>query len=289
MSGPLVRVKGATLMAAQFCSTCGKPAVAGDRFCRSCGESLYDTPVGQSGAPAPAHQEAATPQAGVAAYPVQSQFGYEAAPVQGAGYGYGYGAAVADSKPLAMFDVEYPQQLSRGLIWIKWWLLVIPHLVVLYVLGAVAGILWFVSWWVILFTGRYPRGMFDFMVGYFRWQANVAAYVLFMRDEYPPFSLEPGRYPVHFSLDYPGQLSRGLIWIKWWLLLIPHVLVLYVLQLAAGVCWFIAWWAILLTGRYPPGVFNFLVGVVRWSLRVNTYFYLMTDRYPPFTTAAMPA
>jgi hypothetical protein len=273
-------------MAAQFCSTCGSPAVAGDRFCRKCGETLYEATMDLPREVARGGMEEMAPQAGVAAYPPSGQFGYSPAPQ--AGYGYGYGTAVADSRPLAMFDVEYPQQSSRGLIFISWWLLVIPHFVVLYVLNAVAGIINFIAWFAILFTGKYPRGMYDFMVGYMRWIGNVSAYVLFMRDEYPPFSLEPGRYPVHFSIDYPGNLSRGLIFIKW-LLVFPHLIVLSLVGMAALVCWFIAWWAILFTGRYPPGMFNFLVGVLRWSLRVNTYTYLMTDRYPPFSTAPNPA
>jgi hypothetical protein len=260
--------------------------VGSDRFCRKCGESLYDSAPDQPRGAAQAGMEDYPGQGGGAVYAPQGQFGYGAAPAQG--MGYGYGTATADSRPLAMFDVEYPQQSSRGLIFISWWLLAIPHFIVLYVLSAVASIIWFVSWWVILFTGTYPRGMFDFMVGFFRWQANVAAYVLFMRDEYPPFSLEASRYPVHFSIDYPTSLSRGLIFIKW-LLVFPHLIVLSFLGMAAAVCWFVAWWAILFTGRYPPGMFNFLVGVVRWSVRVNTYYYFMTDRYPPFTTAAYPS
>lgn len=144
-----------------------------------------------------------------------------------------------------------------------------------------------VSWFAILFTGRYPPSLFDFVVGYLRWSANTGAYVLLMRDEYPPFTNAAGAYPVRFALDYPPRLSRGLIFIKW-LLVIPHIIVLYLLGLAAMVCAFVAWLAIIFTGRYPAGLFNFVTGVFRWSMRVNTYYYLLTDHYPPFTTAAVP-
>ncbi len=85
------------------------------------------------------------------------------------------------------FEVEYPEKLSRLLILVKW-LLVIPHLFVLYFYGIIVGIVIFLSWWAILFTGRYPKGMFDFVVGYHRWSVRVNAYTSLLRDEYPPFS-----------------------------------------------------------------------------------------------------
>ena len=86
-----------------------------------------------------------------------------------------------------IFNVEYPERLSRLLIFVKW-LLVIPHLIVLYFYGIVVGIVMFLAWWAILFTGRYPKGMFDMVVGYNRWSARVNAYASLLRDEYPPFS-----------------------------------------------------------------------------------------------------
>jgi hypothetical protein len=89
------------------------------------------------------------------------------------------------------------------------------------------------------------------------------------------------QYPVTFNVDYPQQLSRGLIFIKW-LLAIPHYIILYVLEIASWVVTVIAWFAILFTGRYPLGMFNFNVGVQRWQNRVWAYVYLMTDKYPPF-------
>jgi len=121
------------------------------------------------------------------------------------------------------------------------------------------------------------------VVGDFRWNANVSAYLAFMRDEYPPFSMEAGRYPVTLEVDYPERLSRWLIFVKW-LLVIPNVIVLMVLGLAYYVTLIIAWFAILFTGRYPKGLFDFGVGVSRWSLRASAYaFYLFTDKYPPFS------
>ena len=188
--------------------------------------------------------------------------------------------ATASSYPLR-FDVEYPERLSRWLIFMKW-LLAIPHFLILYALGAVAYVIIIIAWFAILFTGRYPEGLFKFVVGVYRWSANVGAYIVLMRDEYPPFSMEAGRYPVTYEVDYPERLSRWLIFVKW-LLVIPSVIVLMVLGLAYYVTLIIAWFAILFTGRYPKGLFGFGVGVMRWSQRVNAYVYLLRDEYPPFS------
>ena len=179
------------------------------------------------------------------------------------------------------FDIEYPDRLSRWLIFVKW-LLAIPHFLILYALGAVVNIITFIAWFAILFTKRYPRGLFDFVVNVNRWNANVLAYYGLFRDEYPPFSWEPGNYPVTYEVDYPEELSRWLIFVKW-LLAIPHFIVLMFLYIAAFVAWFIAWLAVLFTGRFPRGLFDFIVGVVRWNYRVNAYTNLLRDDYPPFS------
>jgi len=190
-------------------------------------------------------------------------------------------AAGAPGYPLR-FDIEYPEQLSRWLIFVKW-LLAIPHFLILYALSAVANVITFIAFFAILFTGRYPRGLFDLVVNIYRWQENVFAYYGLFRDEYPPFSWEAGKYPVTFEVDYPENLSRWMIFVKW-LLAIPHFIVLFFLYIVAFVVWVIVWFAILFTGRFPRGLFDFLVGVNRWSLRVNAYAtLLLRDDYPPFS------
>jgi hypothetical protein len=189
--------------------------------------------------------------------------------------------ATAASYPLR-FDVEYPERLSRWKIFVKW-LLIIPHIIVLYLLALVAYLITFVAWLVILITGNYPEGLFKFVVGVVRWSANVNAYILLMRDEYPPFTMDAGQYPVTLEVDYPERLSRWLIFVKW-LFVIPNIIVLMVVGLAYYVTLIIAWFAILFTGRYPEGLFRFGVGVQRWSLRASAYSsYLFTDKYPPFS------
>jgi hypothetical protein len=188
--------------------------------------------------------------------------------------------ATAASYPLR-YDVEYPERLSRWKIFVKW-LLVIPNAIVLYVLALVAYLLTVVAWFAILFTGRFPQGLFNFVVGVYRWSANVGAYMLLMRDEYPPFTMEAGRYPVTYEVDYPDRLSRWLIFVKW-LFVIPNMIVLMVLLLAYYVTLIIAWFAILFTGRYPKGLFSFGVGVMRWNMRASAYMYFLRDEYPPFS------
>ena len=101
------------------------------------------------------------------------------------------------------YDVAYPQQLSRGLIFVKWWLLAIPHYLFISALNGVHNVVTLIAFFAILFTAKFPRGLFDFMVGVNRWNANVAAYALFMRDEYPPFDLAAGKYPVTYEVAYP--------------------------------------------------------------------------------------
>lgn len=188
--------------------------------------------------------------------------------------------APAQSYPVR-YDVEYPQELNRWLIFVKW-ILAIPHLLILYGLGIVAGAITFIAFFAILFTKRYPKELFQFVVGIQRWNANVTAYTGLMRDEYPPFSWEPGKYPVNFDIDYPEDLSRWLIFIKW-LLVIPHLIILVLLYIVALFVMLIAFFAILFTKKFPDSLFKFVVGVNRWSQRTTAYYYLMRDEYPPFS------
>ena len=190
-------------------------------------------------------------------------------------------AAVPAGYPLR-FDVQYPQQLSRGLIFVKL-LLAIPHFLILNALGNFQGVITLIAFFAILFTKRFPPTLFDFYVKAARWTANVGAYAGLFRDEYPPFGWDPGQYPpVTYEVDYPQQLSRWMVFVKW-LLAVPHYIVLAVLFVVGIVVWIISWFAILFTGRFPRGLFDFLVGVLRWSFRVQVYVLLLRDEYPPFS------
>lgn len=150
----------------------------------------------------------------------------------------------------------------------------------LWALGIVTSVITFVAFFAILFTGQYPRGLWDISLSVMRWEMRVNVYLGLMRDEYPPFGDEP--YPIRFELLYPTHLSRWEIFVKW-LLVIPHLIALWVLGIISGVATAVAWFAILFTGGYPRTLFDFNVGVLRWSSRVSIYTVLMSDEYPPFT------
>lgn len=135
---------------------------------------------------------------------------------------------------------------------------------------------------MILFRQKYPKWWFDWNLALSRFGMRVSAYLALMRDEYPSTDEEQA---VHLDLVYPDvktNLNRWLPLVKWFLA-IPHYIILVFMGIAAVVCVIIAWFAILFTGRYPKGLFDFVLGVSRWSLRVEAYAFLMlTDKYPPF-------
>jgi len=213
---------------------------------------------------------------------------------------------VTSSDPYAArLEIDYPERLDRltsafRLLWI------IPIAIVLGVLsgsstetartvsgsavttttrsgGGIAGGLFLATLLMILFRRRYPRWWFDFAREFARFGARVGAYLFLLTDRYPSTVEEQA---VHLDVDYPdveADLNRWLPLVKW-LLAIPHYVVLAVLALGALVVGVIAWFAILFTGRFPRPLFDYLVGVGRWSLRVEAYaILLVTDRYPPFS------
>lgn len=149
------------------------------------------------------------------------------------------------------------------------------------VLGAVAAVVAFIAWFAILFTGRYPEGLWTLVAFYMRWRVRASAYTALLRDEYPPFG--DGDYPASLEIRRPeGPRNRLTVFFRL-LLAIPHLIAISIL----GVAWFvvtvIAWFAILFTGQYPSGLFDFSVGVLRWTTRVEAYLLLLEDEYPPFS------
>jgi Domain of unknown function (DUF4389) len=203
--------------------------------------------------------------------------------------------------------------------WLIKWILAIPHYIVLVFLQIAAVVVTVIAFFAILFTGKYPRALFDFNVGVLRWRWRVAFYALYAlgTDKYPPFSLQPKpEYPADLEVDYPERLHRGLVLIKWWLLAIPHYLVLAAFYSGSarfgmvgmrhwggrghdGQNWhhwgggsavvplisvllLIAVIGLLFTARYPKGLYDFVIGIDRWAIRVRAYASLMRDEYPPF-------
>ncbi len=194
----------------------------------------------------------------------------------------------------AAYPVSVTGELDPALgqwLWLVKWLLAIPHVIVLSFLWIAFFFLSIGAFFAILFTGKYPRGIFDFNVGVLRWSWRVGfyAYTALATDRYPPFSLSTRDYPANLEVEYPKQLSRGLVLIKWWLLAIPHYIVVTVFSgggaggpgLASVLAVFGAVGR-LFRGRYPADIFTLVMGFNRWSLRVGAYATLMTDEYPPF-------
>jgi hypothetical protein len=222
-------------------------------------------------------------------------------------------AAEADGAPVpvgvaadgATLRPPEPVQLSGHLDpdlsnwqWLVKWFLAIPHFIVLAFLWIGFFVLTVVAWFAILFTGRYPRALFDFNVGVLRWNWRVQYYATSVlgTDRYPPFSLAPADYPATLDIAYPDQLSRGLVLVKSWLLAIPQLLIVGAFVATGGIgrdrvgatisllgaLVLVAAVALLFTRKYPQGLFDFIMGTHRWIIRVVAYVALMTDVYPPF-------
>jgi hypothetical protein len=218
-------------------------------------------------------------------------------------------------------DRAYPLRLEGHLqpdlsrwLWLVKWILAIPHFIVLWILWFVLLVLTVVAGIVVLFTGRYPAPIFGFTEGVLRWSWRVAFYALVLGcDKYPPFKFESDpNYPADLSIDYPRRLSRGLVLVKWWLLAIPHYLVLAVFsgrtvtigshghgwgswpgggaeygygRVGPGLIGLLVLFAaisLLFRRVYPGGIFDFMMGMERWGYRVSAYVLLLRDEYPPF-------
>ncbi|MBX3072196.1 MAG: DUF4389 domain-containing protein [Thermomicrobiales bacterium] len=187
--------------------------------------------------------------------------------------------AVPESDPEMLFDIPYPASLSRWKVLVKW-LLVTPHLVLFGLLAPVFLAVVVLAWFSILLTGRFPRPLWNFELQYMRRSTNQTTYAITLqRDEYPPFGEAP--YPAVLDIAYPEALARWKVLVKW-LFMLPNLLALAVVMAISAIAVFVAFWAILITGRYPRPLFDFVTGAFRWGHRWGAYFYLMTDRYPPF-------
>jgi hypothetical protein len=208
---------------------------------------------------------------------------------------------------------ELDPKLSRWL-WLVKWILLIPHYIVLFFLWVAYLVVTVIAFFAILFTGRYPRELFEFNLGVLRWTWRVGfyGYSALGMDRYPPFSLERTDHPALIDVPYPERLSRGLVLVKWWLLAIPQYIVVAILAGNWGWGWGWGdwgWWGggwsthiwgpsgggliailvlfaaivLLFTGRYPRGMFDLIVALNRWVFRVIAYATLMRDEYPPFS------
>ena len=180
-----------------------------------------------------------------------------------------------------------------GGLWLVKWLLAIPHYIILCFLFVAFVFVCIIAFFNILFAGKYPKSLFEFNTGVLRWGWRVGfySYEALGTDKYPPFSLDPDPdYPADLEIAYPEKLSSGLVLVKWWLLAIPHYIIVGILvggwfEWRIGLTTLLAIIGIIVVlfkGKYPPEIFKLVIGMSRWSYRVAAYASLMTDEYPPF-------
>ncbi len=217
---------------------------------------------------------------------------------------YGLGKSIHLVAPVVSPGATHPARLegqldptlSRGM-WLVKWLLAIPHYIVLAILWSAFPVVVLASGIMILFTGRYPKGFFEFVVGVLRWGWRVSFYAtgVLATDQYPPFTLARTGYSATFDVSYPERLSRGKVLVKSWLLALPHLLIIGLLSSSfwfaadgpasaglVGLLILVAAIGLLFTGEYLRGVFDLVMGIHRWVYRVFAYTSLLRDEYPPF-------
>lgn len=165
--------------------------------------------------------------------------------------------------------------------------ILIPHYFILFFISIAGFVLKFLSFWIVLFTGHYPEKFFNFQVNLYRWSLRLIARMFNLSDGYPAFGLKAMDDSVILDIPFPEKISRGLLVLRilfgFFYVIIPHFFVLFFRYIAVGVLLFIAWWAVLITGKFPEGFHSFISGTIRWEIRVGIYLGFMTDEYPPFS------
>jgi hypothetical protein len=189
------------------------------------------------------------------------------------------------------FDIVHQDTYSRGELILRSLFgqiyIMIPHGFLLFFVSIGGFVLGFISWWAVLFTGKYPRSFFDYQVSLLRWNARVQARILHLADGYPAFGMDGTDDKVVLNIAYPEKLNQGILLLRLFFqtiyVFIPHGFCLFFRGIATLFVVFIAWWAVLFTGKYPKGMHDFVVGTLRWSTRVSIYTSFLTDKYPPFS------
>lgn len=198
--------------------------------------------------------------------------------------------AVGHPYPAAL-DIESPERIARWRPLVQW-LLALPHMVIVWLLGYLSGAVMVISWIVVLITGKLPSSLAGMQAMYLRYSNRVTAYSGFLKDAYPPFSFDtaahdPGDYAGETVEFQPELEDRNRLTVLLRLLLvIPQLIAVAIVGFVAWLAWIVGFFAVLFTGHWPEGIRQFVVGSMRWSLRVYAYFMLLTDQYPPFSLSA---
>lgn len=188
-------------------------------------------------------------------------------------------------------EIKHQELYSRGELLLRTLFgtlyIVIPHAFLLFFMGIWSNIISFISFWVILFTGRYPQSFFEFQVGLIQWRTRVNARIYNLSDGYPDFGIGVKDDYTDIEIEYPETVNRGYTLLRFFFGAIyvglPHGFVLFFRTLATSVLTFLAFWAVLFTGEYPDAWHRFNVGTIRWGVRVGIYMANMCDDYPPFS------
>lgn len=188
-------------------------------------------------------------------------------------------------------SITHQSSYSRGELLLRtffgWIYIVIPHVVVMMFVGIWANIIYMLSWWIVLFTGKYPKSWFEFMVKYMNWQLRLNASLNNLVDGSPAIGVNGTSDKVSLSVDYPATLSRGALLLRtffgWLYIGIPHGICLMGRMFVQNFVTMLAWWVVLITGKYPDKWHAFSVGSIRWMIRINLYMMFMTDEKPPYT------
>lgn len=187
--------------------------------------------------------------------------------------------------------IEHQESYSRGELLLRTFLgflyIAVPHVFLFFFVGIWAGILMFVAWWLVLFSGVYPKGMFEFQIKCLNWLMRCYGSMMHLVDGYPALGPNGSSESVNLEVEYPEKLSRGILLIRTFLgflyVAIPHGFCLWFRALGTCILMFLAWWVVLITGKYPENWHAFNVGTLRWWMRIQLYMGFFTDEYPPFT------
>jgi hypothetical protein len=179
-----------------------------------------------------------------------------------------------------------PDRIARWRPLVQW-ILALPLYIVLYVLRIVASICAFIGWFVALFTGQLPESLGNLIAGYYRLYWRTTTYAFFLREKYPSFGMlmgyaDAGADPAWFEVQRPEKLSRLAVLLRI-ILVIPQLIVLFFIAIALFVASVVAFFVVIIAGRWPDGLRDFVVGANRWGLRVDAWFSLLADPYPPFS------
>lgn len=186
--------------------------------------------------------------------------------------------------------IEHQDSYSRGELLLRtlfgWLYISIPHMFVMMFVAIWANILLFLSFWVILFTGKFPKSFFDFLVKYMNWGTRYSATAFNLVDGYPQIGVNGTSEKAALDIEYPEKISRGLVLLRLFFGVlyvgIPHGFLLFFRGIGTGFVAFIAWWVVLFTGKYPENWHAFVVGTMRWTVRLQLYLGFYTDEYPAF-------